>query len=338
MRPRYWLLTTLSTILIVTAAIAGLNMAVDVYGLYRPSRGHRLPVYGDDRVAKYLLSMRYVPENFNAVIVGASISANWDITAIEGLRVYNGSLDGGNIVEEKALIEAALERPGVSVILLLVNPSLTYSHEFETVELKPELKRSALGSLSLWNAYRNMLSIRLGRTPQPFDYAGTETFLNARSEMNVNMKAMWSEAEFTVDPAALRAYLDLVANLRARGVRIVFIVPPVSEHLLETKRAPLDRYWRLVDRLPGPGKRGILQNACQFLRRGAPYARWRSSGGRSTQRRRQPVDRRTAPGSGDAITRHPLTPRSRAHPESGRSHRRSRGSLFWARHGPCGLA
>jgi hypothetical protein len=242
MRPRYWLLTTLSTILIVTAAIAGLNMAVDVYGLYRPSRGHRLPVYGDDRVAKYLLSMRYVPENFNAVIVGASISANWDITAIEGLRVYNGSLDGGNIVEEKALIEAALERPGVSVILLLVNPSLTYSHEFETVELKPELKRSALGSLSLWNAYRNMLSIRLGRTPQPFDYAGTETFLNARSEMNVNMKAMWSEAEFTVDPAALRAYLDLVANLRARGVRIVFIVPPVSEHLLETKRAPLERY------------------------------------------------------------------------------------------------
>jgi hypothetical protein len=242
MRPRYWLLTTLSIILIATAAIAGLNMAVDIYGLYRPSRGRRLPILGDDRVAKYLLSMRYVPENFNAVIVGASISANWDITAIERLRVYNGSLDGGNIVEEKALIEAALQRPGVSVILLLVNPALTYSHEFETVELKPELERSALGSLSLWNAYRNMLSIRIGRTPQPFDYAGTETFLNARSEMNVNMKKMWSEPEFTVDPVALQAHRDLVANLRARGVQLVFIVPPTSEHLLETKRAPLERY------------------------------------------------------------------------------------------------
>ena len=242
MRPRYWLLTTLSTILIATAAIAALNMAIDVYGLYRPSRGRRLNILGDDRVAKYLLSMRYVPENFNAMLVGASISANWDVTAIDGLRVYNGSLDGGNIVEEKALIEAALERPGVSVILLLVNPALTYSHEFQTVELKPALKRSALGSLSLWNAYRNMLSIRMGRTPQPFDYAGTETFLNARSEMNVNMKAMWSEPEFTVDPVALRAYLDLVANLRARGVQIVFIIPATSEHLLETKRAPLERY------------------------------------------------------------------------------------------------
>jgi hypothetical protein len=242
MRPRYWLLTTLSTILIATAAIAGLNMAIDVYGLYRPSRGRRLNILGDDRVAKYLLSMRYVPENFNAMLVGASITANWDVTAIQGLRVYNGSLDGGNIVEEKALIEAALERPGVSVILLLVNPALTHSHEFQTVELKPSLKLSALGSLSLWNAYRNMLSIRIGRTPQPFDYAGTETFLNARGEMNVNMKAMWSEREFTVDPVALQAHRDLVAELRVRGVQIVFIVPPVAEHLLETKRAPLERY------------------------------------------------------------------------------------------------
>ena len=143
MRPRYWLLTTLSTILIATAAIAALNMVVDIYGLYRPSRGRRLPIFGDDRVAKYLLSMRYVPENFNALLAGGSVSANWDITAIQGLRVYNGSLDGGNIVEEKALIEAALERPGVSVILLLVNPALTYSHEFQTVEMKPDLKRSA---------------------------------------------------------------------------------------------------------------------------------------------------------------------------------------------------
>src|ERR1039457_3078795 len=242
MRPRYWLLTTLSTILIATAAIAALNMAIDVYGLYRPSRGRRLNILGDDRVAKYLLSMRYVPENFNAMLVGASISANWDVTAIDGLRVYNGSLDGGNIVEEKALIEAALQRPGVSVILLLVHPALTYSHEFETVELKPSLRRSALGSMSLWNAYRNMLSIRIGRTPQPFDYAGTETFLNARSEMNIHMKEMWSAPEFTVDPVAMQAQRDLVADLRARGVRIVFIVPPTSEHLLATRRASMERY------------------------------------------------------------------------------------------------
>jgi hypothetical protein len=246
MRPRYWLLTTLSTVAIATVTIAGLNMAVDIYGLYRPSGGRHLPVLGDDRLAKYLLSMRYVPENFNAILAGGSVSANWNTTAIAGLRAYNGSLDGGNIVEEKALIEAALDTPGVSVVLLLVHPALTFSHEFQTVDMKPELKRSALGSLSLWNAYKDMLSIRIGRSPQTFDYAGNETFLNARSEMNINMKAMWSTPEFTVDPVAMQAYRDLVASLRVRRVQIVFIVPPTSEHLLETRRAAMERYLQLM--------------------------------------------------------------------------------------------
>lgn len=244
MRPRTWLLTTMAAIAAATGGIAALNMAVDVYGLYRPSHGRRLAVLGDERVAKYLFSMRYVPENFNAIMTGASIVANWDVTAIEKLRVYNGSLDGGNIVEEKCVIEAALARPGISVVLLLVHPALTVSHGFQTVELKPDLKRSALGSLSLWNAYRDMVNIRLGRIPQTFDYAGTETFLNARSEMNLYMKRMWSAQEFNLDPVALRAYLDLVADLRARGVKLVFIVPPTSEQLLRTKRVPLERYVR----------------------------------------------------------------------------------------------
>jgi hypothetical protein len=253
MRPRSWLLTTTLTVLIATAAIAAVNAAVDIYGLYRNPAGRRLPVYGDARVAKYLLSLRYVPENFNAILSGASVSANWDVTAIEGLRVYNESLNGGNIIEEKSLIEAALERPGISVAFLPVHPAMTYSHEFRTVDMNPALKRSALGSLSLWTAYKDMANVRLGRIPRTFDYAGTETFFNARREMNIHMRAMWNAREFAVDPLALHAYQDLVANLRARGVQIVFIVPPISEALLQTKRVPMERYLRTMRSEIGEG-------------------------------------------------------------------------------------
>lgn len=242
MQPRYWLLTVISTILIVTLTISGVNVMIDVYGLYWPARGRRLPVFGDERVSKYLLSMRYVPENFDAILSGASVSANWDVTKIKAVRVYNGSLDGGSIVEAKAMIEAALDRPGISTVLLVVHPALTYSHNFQTVELNPSLKRSALGSWSLWSAYKGMANIWLRRMPQTFDYAGTETFLNARSEMNINMRQMWSAPEFALDPVALQAYRDLVAKLRARGIQLVFIVPPTSEQLLQTKREPLEKY------------------------------------------------------------------------------------------------
>jgi hypothetical protein len=253
MRPGYWLLTTVSTVLLATATIAGLNAAVDIYGLYRPARGRHLPVLGDARVAKYLLSMRYVPESFNAILSGASVSANWDVTGIRSLRVYNESLNGGNIIEEKSLIQAALERPGIRVVFLLVDPSLTFSHEFRTVELKPSLKFSALGSLSLWSAYKDMANIWLRRIPQEFDYAGTETFFEQRSEMNIYMKQMWNAQDFTLDPLALQARQDLIAALRAHGVKLVFVVPPTSEQLLQTKRAQMERYLRRMRAEIGPG-------------------------------------------------------------------------------------
>jgi len=242
MRPRNWLLTTISMMLIAAAAIAGLNMAMDVYGLHRTTRGRRLPVLGDSRTAKYLLGINYVPENFNALLTGASVSANWDVTGIERLRVYNESLGGGNIIEEKSLIESALQRPGISVVFLLVHPALTYSHDFHTVDMKRDLKRSALGSFNLIEAYKEMLKIRLGRIPPSFDHAGTETSMRLHSEFNIHMKKMWSAPEFIVDPISLKAYLDLVANLRARRVQLVFIVPPTSQHLMPSKGLALGRY------------------------------------------------------------------------------------------------
>lgn len=253
MRPRYWLLTTLSTILVAATAVVGLNMTLDVYGLYRPSQGRRLSALGDPRVAKYLLSARYVPENFNALLSGASISANWNVGTMERLRVYNESLTGGNIVEEKSLIEAALQRPGVSVVLLLVHPGMTESHEFHTVDLTPALRRSALGSWHLWSAYRALVNIWLGRRPAVIDHAGVESFEGLPSEMNVHTKEMWSAPEFAVDPIALQAYRDLVGTLRAHGVKIVFIVPPIFEQLLQSKAGPLERYLTRMRSAIGPG-------------------------------------------------------------------------------------
>lgn len=244
MRPRYWLLTTALLPLVAIAAIAAVNWRVDIYGLYHPARGRRLPVLGDERVAKYLLSRRYVPENFNGVLSGASISANWDVSGIRSLRVYNESLKGGNIVEEKSLIEAALERPGIAVAFLLVHPAMTYSHDFHTVDMNPAMERSALGSVSLWEAYKDVLNIRLGRMRRGYDYAGTATYFEQPTEMNTHMKEMWNAPDFVVDPLALQARRDLITMLHKRGVRIVFIVPPTSRDLLRTKGVQLDAYVR----------------------------------------------------------------------------------------------
>jgi hypothetical protein len=266
MRPGKWLLTTITLLLAGFAALAVINISADIYGLYRPTQSRRLNVYGDARIAKYLLSFGYVPENFNAILIGGSFSANWNTTAVEKLRVYNESLNGGNIVEEKALAEAAISRPGISTAFILVHPALTYSHDFMTVRLAPRLKYSSLGSTSLWFAYKNMLYIRFHRSIQNYDYAGTEDFGTLATEMPPNMKRFWSGGDhFDIDPIALAAYRDLIAELRARQIHLIFIVPPTFEGLLLTKQTAFPSYKGLIESYSTPEDKWIDFSSAEYL-------------------------------------------------------------------------
>src|SRR5687768_4922851 len=65
------------TSIISTLAIACIvlaNMTIDIYGLFLPVKGKALPVYNNERLSKYLLSYRYIPQNFEAAIIGTSLS------------------------------------------------------------------------------------------------------------------------------------------------------------------------------------------------------------------------------------------------------------------------
>lgn len=247
MHPRTWLLITILSIVATCGLVAGFNCAFDIYGLYRPVRDRHLVAYGDPRVAKYLFNMRYVPENFDAVLIGSSMSANWDLRAIEKLRTYNNSVNGCNIVEQRAIVECALARPGLSTVFLIVHPYLTATHDFKTTRLSPDLAHSALGSLSLWAAYKDMLNIRLHRSQPLRDYAGTEAFGPMPRDLNANMKRLFAPgSRFEIDPVALETYRSFLAELRAHGIRIVFVVPPLFEGLLDSKREAFDNYARMI--------------------------------------------------------------------------------------------
>jgi hypothetical protein len=273
MRARAWLLTTIAMILAAGAAIAALNIQLDVYGIYRDTHRRRLAVYGDERVAKYLLSGRYVPENFNALLLGSSVSGNWNMAeAVQGLRVYNDSLIGGNIIEEKCLLDQALSRPGMQVVFLVVHPFLTHSHEFESIQLTPRLKWSSLGSQSLWNAYVEMLKIRLRRVRQTYNEFGAVDYGMAKHELNATLKQMMRPgADFEVDPIAFQAYLDVITEIRAHHIRIVFVVPPVSENLLQVKRAAFKKYLELIQSHFAPGEELIDFTS-------GPYTEFRANG------------------------------------------------------------
>jgi len=247
MTTRRWLVVTVATTLAVMALAVGTNAAVDIYGLFRNPAHRSLRVYGNERVAKYLMSRGYVQANFDGVFIGSSVSANWNLGSMRSVRLYNESVNGGNIVEEKAILDQLLEHGGTGLALVLVHPYLTSEHESNGVTLAPREYWGALGSLNLLDAYKNALNIRLGREPQLFDPAGSQDFGDGTKTLNARLRAMMlGTADFEIDPVALQGFREAVAKLHARRIPVGFVIPPTSEPLFAAKRAAFTKYASIV--------------------------------------------------------------------------------------------
>ena len=243
MTPRAWFARTIGLTALLVLTIASVNAGIDLYGIFRDSRGRHIAGYGDDRVAKYLLSERYVPSNFNALVIGSSVSANWDTSRIDSYNFYNESLDGGNIVEEKTICDRALISPRIKLVLLVVHPFLTSSHDFETIHVSPRENVGALGSQYLLDAYKDKLRGYGHNKTQTFDESGVFVLRDTHREMNaVLRKVMDPVSGFKVDPIALQAEHDVVAELHAAKIAVVFVIPPISQKLLSSRSAQLAAY------------------------------------------------------------------------------------------------
>jgi hypothetical protein len=263
--PRRFIVATLAATLLVGGAVVCLNVWVDLYGLFRDTHGRTLGIYDSERRGKYLLSVNYVPRNFDAILLGSSVTSNWNTAAIRGLRTYNESTDGGNITEERLLAERALATPGLKVAICLIHPYLTDAHGVNADEMRESEIVNALGSISLGRSYWQKRAVERGRAPLVWDPLGTE-FSEVIKEMRplnpVLTRIMKSEGEVHVDQMAFDEYRTMVGELRAHGLRLVAVIPPTIDELLAPRRARMDRYnQRLLALFSSPGDLIIDLNA-----------------------------------------------------------------------------
>jgi hypothetical protein len=247
MRPDRWLYTFLGVFALFVGAGIAVNMLVDIYGIFRDTRNRHLVDYGDNRIAKYLLSEHYVPQNFDAILVGPSVSANWDLHGIHTLRVYNESMNGSNFVEQEALVRNAVSTPGLKAALLVLHPSMTAAHDFSTVILSPREDLGALGSVSLFEAYKDWLARERNPRRGITDDYGSELFADPAHLNAIAANLMRPGADFPVDNVSYIAFQHVLRDLRKHHIHVVFIYPPTLQTLFEPKRAAFSRYQQLVE-------------------------------------------------------------------------------------------
>ena len=83
------------------------NLYYDKFGLVKQK--NEILITSDERYSKYLLSYKYIPENYDGILIGPSVSGNLNTSNISNYKIYNASVNGGNYSELKLISERVLQ-------------------------------------------------------------------------------------------------------------------------------------------------------------------------------------------------------------------------------------
>ena len=239
MTARRWIAMTALTIALVVAAAFAFSYTVDPYGVFRAPKGRNLSIYYSERRAKFLMGRRYIPENFDGLILGPSSSSNWDPSIILGYRLYNESLQGGNITEEKILLEQVLRTGQEKLAICIIYPTMTDNHDvgdgLDTVNIF-----EAIGSIhALINGMGDILK------SMHVTFAKDDTKSNGAAIMHEANRygiGRFPASYFMIDPVAVKDYQATLQALHDHGVQVLYIVPPLYEPCLAPNRDQYDAY------------------------------------------------------------------------------------------------
>jgi hypothetical protein len=247
----------------IALAVAACNIHVDIYGLFRSSRGRTLSIYGEERLAKYLHTLRYVPENFDGVLMGSSVSDSIDTRFFRRYRLYNASINGGNVADMRPVAENLFSRRGYKLTIVCVHRFLTKDHDRKTDLMQPRQYWGALGSPQLLTAYVSRLAVKFGVFPNHYDERGTLHYMSGPDKRKSMRQIEQTVADirrgtspignYDIDPIAL-SDLDAVLTLaRSKSDRVVVYFPPNPERILAIRKAEYAGYRAKIDRLLRPG-------------------------------------------------------------------------------------
>lgn len=239
--PFRFITAVVAIIVILGAGFTALNYAVNDFGLWRHRDSVR--IWALEKTSKYLLAHRYIPENFNAIMIGSSVSANLDTRKIEGYRVYNLSMSGGNITETGAAAQKYLEAPGEKALLIVsLYPYLTKNSGMKSFQIDEGEVIGSLFSMIPINIglakiqhYAGIGGKALEQSEAGWNYFDEPRDEKAIGEIEMMLQRELEERKKNPDAAPVKAAIDPVAMAeldallqlaRSKGVRIAAYYHP----------------------------------------------------------------------------------------------------------------
>jgi hypothetical protein len=220
--------------------------------------GRHIRIYTAEKASKYLLSFRYIPENFDALLVGPSLSDQLDPSKIKGCKAYNLSILMGNASELRLMVENVLNRGNIRLMILCLNPYLTRDAVLWDKRLRPESRLSVLGSTFTFKFY----NAKIRSLFKPADDSFSESWCGySRPIQKKGTSSAVAIDDFAaavirgngqvnpIDPKAFSDLQELLRLARKKGVRIMAYYHPVPSKVLNACEPAFRQYQRRMDTL-----------------------------------------------------------------------------------------
>jgi len=248
-----WLVLFSVILVSLTASLGTVNYFIDYYGLFRDVEGKKLMPYDNFRLAKYLYSYNYIPVNFDGILLGPSASMNFDSSKIVNRNVYNFSVDGGNVSEQKLFADMALSKGQFSLVVLTIHPYMIKDFGPKTPHMVPREYYGALGNVQLLKEYFHWAAARLDLYHHyykvdehgVFDY---EYPISVVTEFQSN-PGPYEVPSYIVDERALDEYKQLVHAARSHGAKLVGLIAPIYSEAYMASKDDYDNYFKLISDL-----------------------------------------------------------------------------------------
>lgn len=249
-------LTSLLVSCALAAAFVLFNVWMDDFGLFRDVKGRRIRIYSAEKTTKYLLSYRYIPENFDALLIGPSLSDQLDTRKIEGYRTYNLSILMGNVNELKPSVENVLSRGRVRLLIICLEPYLTRDALLRDKRLRPESRLSTLGSTFTFKFYNDRIKTMLNPQEDSFTeswwgYSRPIRKKGASTQLAIDIFAAqlvkMEHKIYPLDPIAFNQLAELVRLARSKGARVMAYYHPLPRKILDIYEPDYRRYQRQIN-------------------------------------------------------------------------------------------
>lgn len=253
MTSKKFIITSAIIYLVLFSATVITNYYLDDFGLFRSHSERR--IWAREKTSKYLMSFKYIPDNFDAVLVGSSVSANLDTRKITSYRMYNLSMNSGNITELKYPLEVLAESGKIKAVVFCLYDYTTKNSGVKGNQVDKKEYWGSLFSDIPFDVLKYKIKFKLLNR-------GVDVFHNSSNGFNdfdltkkdIDFKKISEEYmkdprdELYIDLSAFEELKETVSVLRKNNINIYGYFYPIYREWYEIfeKNGEWDRYKRVI--------------------------------------------------------------------------------------------